>query len=169
MISQKKYNKIINELLESTIKNEVLNQILITENNLKFAISLTNTKFISNVHKIFLGNIYNFNKKHNLILKNDIDTIVELTKKSIINNFKINKYNLKDVLYYNKKIIKTNKEDYKNIINIMRIKRSINNIKKDLEPIFEIDDYESNKLNIKVKIFFMITLLFLIIFIFYKL
>ena len=50
MISQEEYNLIKKDLLENSIKTEIFNQIIKSDNILKLGISLTNSEFINNIH-----------------------------------------------------------------------------------------------------------------------
>ena len=171
MISQEEYNLIKKDLLENSIKTEIFNQIIKSDNILKLGISLTNSEFINNIHKNVINNIYQFNKKNKIILNRDIDDILYLTKKIIIKRMKKNKYNLKTIIDYDDNFSKnkTNKVIYSNIINIMRIKKSIENIDRELENILEIDIYKSNRKNIIFRTILIMILIFFILIIWFLL
>ena len=159
------------DLLENSIKTEIFNQIIKSDNILKLGISLTNSEFINNIHKNVINNIYQFNKKNKIILNRDIDDILYLTKKIIIKRMKKNKYNLKTIIDYDDNFSKnkTNKVIYSNIINIMRIKKSIENIDRELENILEIDIYKSNRKNIIFRTILIMILIFFILIIWFLL
>ena len=169
MISERVYIDTIKDFLKGSIKTEIFSNIIKSNNNLDLAILITNHEFINNISIDLLNNIYKFNIKNNIIFNKDIDKVSELVKSSIIKNIKKNKFNLKYIIEYDKENnLKKNKERmYKDIINIMKIKKSITNIIFELENILVIDLYQSRKLLINTILIIILVCIFLISIFFY--